>query len=380
MLVRMKYSLAAALVTAAFVFFSACSSSDSNEEPPATTETGVATESPTPGETTQPTDTADATTTPPVDSTSEPTQEPGETGTPAAADDGDETPEATATATNPDVAGSSSGAVCDAGSSSNVLPGLTVEASLESGGLARSYRVYVPTDAGHGPLPLVLAFHGLGGSGAQLERATGLTEIAEREKFAVVYPDGHGTPRSWRIRGTSEIFPSDVNDVQFVDDLLTALRDDLCIDEARIYATGHSNGAFMSSVLACESPGTFAAIAPVAGLFYPARGCDALVPTLAFHSTGDAVVPFVEGLIFGSLPYDGARAYLAEWAETGGCAPIPYPSPLGSASVEGYDGCANGAVASLVVIEGGDHGWPVTATHGVSASEEAWAFFEQWTK
>lgn len=372
MLVDMKYPLAAALVTAAFVFFSACSSSDSNEEPPATTETGVETPSPAPGNNTEP-----STPTPTSDSTPEATLEPGETATPAA-DGDDETPEATAT--SPGEAGSSGGAVCDAGSSSNVLPGLTVEASLESGGLARSYRVYVPTGAGAGPLPLVLAFHGLGGSGAQLERATGLTEIAEREKFAVVYPDGHGTPRSWRIRGTSEIFPSDVNDVQFVDDLLTALRDDLCIDESRVYATGHSNGAFMSSVLACESPGTFAAIAPVAGLFYPARGCDALVPTLAFHSTGDAVVPFVEGLIFGSLRYDGARSYLADWAETGGCAPIPYPSPLGSASVEGYDGCANGAVASLVVIDGGDHGWPLTATHGVSASEEAWAFFEQWTK
>lgn len=377
MLVHMKYPLAAALVAAAFVFFSACSSSDSNEEPPATTETGAETfaetPSPTPGNNTEP-----STPTPTPDSTLEPTLEPGETATPATAADDEEPP--AATPADPGVTGSSGGAECDAGSSSNVLPGLTVEASLESGGLARSYRVYVPTEAGAGPLPLVFAFHGLGGSGAQLERATGLTEVAEREKFAVVYPDGHGTPRSWRIRGASEIFPSDVNDVQFVDDLLTALRDDLCIDDSRIYATGHSNGAFMSSVLACESPGTFAAIAPVAGLFYPARGCDALVPTLAFHSTGDAVVPFVEGLIFGSLPYEGARAYLADWAETGGCAPIPYPSPMGSASVEGYDGCANGAVASLVVIDGGDHGWPLTATHGVSASEEAWAFFEQWTK
>jgi poly(3-hydroxybutyrate) depolymerase len=126
-----------------------------------------------------------------------------------------------------------------------------------------------------------------------------------------VYPDGHGTPRSWRIRGTSEIFPSEVNDVQFVDDLLAALSRDLCIDESRVYATGHSNGAFFSSMLACEMPDTFAAIAPVAGLFYPASGCDELVPTLAFHSTGDLVVPFAAGLIFGSLRTTGPAPTLS---------------------------------------------------------------------
>jgi polyhydroxybutyrate depolymerase len=364
----MKFPLWAAPVIAAFLLFNACSSSDSAEEPSASAEPTVAA-STTPEVSTP----ASGATTAEAEATATDTP-----GTPA---DDSETPAATATsAAVTGSSGSSGGAVCDAGVSSNVLPGLTVEATLESGGLPRSYRVYVPTEAGSGPLPLVLAFHGLGGSGIQLERATGLTEVAEREKFAVVYPDGYGAPRSWRIRGTSEIFPSEVNDVQFVDDLLEALSRDLCFDESRVYATGHSNGAFMSSVLACERPDTFAAIAPVAGLFYPAARCDELVPTLAFHSTDDRVVPFLEGLIFGSLAYDGPRAYLAEWAETGGCSPIPYPSPLGSASIEGWDGCTNGAVASLVVIDGGDHGWPVAATHGVSASDEAWAFFEQWTK
>jgi polyhydroxybutyrate depolymerase len=363
----MRYSFVAVAVTTALALLSACSSNNSSEDT---------------ARSTVPFETA---TTVATSGASEPTVEATQAGNPAT--EAPETPKATETAaagdtreaTAPAVTGSSGGAICDAGVSSNVLPGLTVEGTLESGGLARTYRVYVPTDAGANPLPLVLAFHGLGGSGAQLERATSLTEIAEREKFAVVYPDGHGTPRSWRIRGTGVIFPSDVNDVEFVDDLLSALDDDLCIDETRVYATGHSNGAFMSSLLACERPGTFAAIAPVAGLFYPAAGCDALVPTLAFHGTGDQVVPFLEGLIFGTLPYEGARAYLEDWAEAGGCAPIPYPSPLGGASVEGYDGCANGGVASLVVIDGGDHGWPLAATHGISASEEIWTFFERWT-
>ncbi len=279
----------------------------------------------------------------------------------------------------PVVSGSGADA-CDAGLSPAILPGLTIEAAVESGGLSRTYRLYVPTGVGGEPAPLVFAFHGLGGSGLQFERGSGLTEVAVREGFVVVYPDGYGAPRSWRIRGTATIFPSVVNDVEFVQDLLARLQEQVCIDTSRVYATGHSNGAFFSSLLACDLPDVFAAIVPVAGLFYPPSGCDELVPTLAFHSTGDFVVPFAAGLIFGSWSYEGARASLAQWAETGGCSPIPYPSPFGTgASLEGYDGCENGAVASLVVIEGGDHGWP-TAANGVSASEEAWAFFEQHSK
>ena len=40
----------------------------------------------------------------------------------------------------------------------------------------------------------------------------------------------------------------------------------LCIDPDRVYSTGISNGAMLSTLLACRLPGKLAAIAPVAGV------------------------------------------------------------------------------------------------------------------
>ena len=42
-----------------------------------------------------------------------------------------------------------------------------------------------------------------------------------------------------------------------------------CIDEHRVYATGFSGGARMSSQLACDASSIFAAVAPVSGLRTP---------------------------------------------------------------------------------------------------------------
>ena len=49
--------------------------------------------------------------------------------------------------------------------------------------------------------------------------------------------------------------------------------EELCIDESRVYAAGLSMGGFMSSLVACEMSGRFAAVAPVAGLQFP-EGCN----------------------------------------------------------------------------------------------------------
>ncbi len=67
----------------------------------------------------------------------------------------------------------------------------TYDWSLEHGGLTRTYRIHIPpayTPAK--PIPLVLALHGGGGRGVSMERLTGLSPIADKAGFIVVYPMG----------------------------------------------------------------------------------------------------------------------------------------------------------------------------------------------
>ena len=127
---------------------------------------------------------------------------------------------------------------------------------------------------------LVLAFHGSRGSGAGLAAYVGLDEIARREGFVVAYPDAArgGTWELNRAQGNA--------DVSMTRRLIDAAAEEICIDRARVYATGLSNGAGFSARVGCELAPLVAAIAPVAGSFRAQDPCPrrrGTMPTLELH-------------------------------------------------------------------------------------------------
>lgn len=194
-------------------------------------------------------------------------------------------------------AGSSDGSVDDAGSGDASTPdaapdaaidgcgrttyplGVSTEASIVHDGVERTFRVHVPPsyDA-TAATPVVLMFHGGFGSGRQLETSSGMSTIADREGFIAVYPDGTGGVRTWNGGACCNPAARDgVDDVGFVDALLDHLESELCVDPARVFSSGMSNGAILSHRLACELSERIAAIAPVAGTIgvecAPTRPC-----------------------------------------------------------------------------------------------------------
>ncbi len=245
----------------------------------------------------------------------------------------------------------------------------------------RSYRVYVPSSASpQVPAPIVYNFHGLGSNALEQEVYSGLVPLAEEKGFVLVSPDGAGVIKGWHLPGLPVEDPE--RDLRFFDALHAYLLRSLCLDEGRVYATGMSNGAFFASALACRRWQVVAAIAPVAGVFYPRAGCEGPVPILAFHGTQDAIVPYGPGLIFNIIPYEGAEAYVERWARTNGCQGSPRRERLGREVTRlFYGGCK--AATELVVVEGGGHTWPGAVdvprlgltTQEVSAARLMWDFF-----
>ncbi len=171
--------------------------------------------------------------------------------------------------------------------------------TLRVSGVERTYLLDVPPSYRPGtPAPLVMVFHGAGGSGRRMAPHTGFSRLAGREGFVAVYPDGLG--RRWND-GRSALATRD--DVGFVKALLDTLERELSLDSTRVYAAGISNGAMFSYRLACELPGVFAAIAPVAGAT-PANlaescGRTAPVSVLAIQGTADPLLPYAGGGVGG---------------------------------------------------------------------------------
>ena len=229
------------------------------------------------------------------------------------------------------------------------------------------------------PLPLVLDFHGLSEGAEVHARMTELPKYGQEHGFIVVSPQGTGTPVKWAVDPDIEANA----DLQYTQDLLDQLEAELCIDTSRVYSTGLSNGAFMSSVLACTMADRFAAVAPVAGLIRP-ESCDPSrpVPVLAMHGTADPILLFNGGVgerlnnvlgggkISDSVPADekpipeaaldglGYPAAANEWALGNGCTGDPVDEDLSASVIERTWDCPPDGVVEFLVIEGGGHTWP----------------------
>lgn len=133
--------------------------------------------------------------------------------------------------------------------------------------LNRSFVVYSPKGQSETPLPLVFVLHG-GGSGTsrQLERFTKFNDLAQREGFITCYPDGY--EGNWNDgRGVSFIkaHSENVDDVKFFRAMVNQVSKESNVDRSRIFATGISNGGFMSHRLAAEASDVFSAVAPIVG-------------------------------------------------------------------------------------------------------------------
>src|SRR5882672_10047955 len=142
-----------------------------------------------------------------------------------------------------------------------------VTGMIQVGSRDRTYRVHLPHHSKH--LPLVIALHGGSWQGAKMEVVSELDVTANRHDFIVVYPDSIGGDKPvdhrWADgRGTTKADVDGVDDVAFVSALIDQLSAEYSIDLSRVYATGISNGGFMSHKLACELSDRIAAIAPVA--------------------------------------------------------------------------------------------------------------------
>jgi polyhydroxybutyrate depolymerase len=228
---------------------------------------------------------------------------------------------------------------------------------IEVNGAERTYVLDAPAGLQAGePVPLLLDFHGLGHSGAGVWRVSGFRDLARREPFVTVYPDGLPV----RLETPTRIFEGDGwelrrtpgnRELDFVRRLLERIEGEYCIDRARVYATGFSNGAYLSQLLACAMADRIAAIAPVSGGLLPGS-CEPSrpVPVLIHHGRQDDVIPVEQ-----------ARRASVAWTRVNGCDGSRSSDVPGDGLACTVSSCRDGAFVEYCE---GDfaHRWPAAAT------------------
>src|SRR5437660_10240743 len=242
---------------------------------------------------------------------------------------------------------------------------------IQVGGTVRTYLLHVPASYEKGkPLPLLLVFHGGRTRAQNMVSYTGMSDLADREGFIVVYPGG--TDKFWND-GRKNAPQAD--DVGFIRTLIDHLEKTLSIDHHRIYATGISNGGMFTQRLACELSSTIAAIASVAASMPEdfAVQCKPSAPisVLMIHSTEDPLVPYRGGeLSVGSVGIGGRVLPVADtiksWVAHDRCSTKPVTELMPDKDTqdgtrvrrEAYSQCIAGTDVVLYTVEGGGHTWP----------------------
>jgi poly(3-hydroxybutyrate) depolymerase/streptogramin lyase len=216
--------------------------------------------------------------------------------------------------------------------------------------------------------PLVLAFPGGGGTGLGIERASGLSGLADRRGFLAAYPQGlaqdHGKgPVGWDASGPADPQAHGIDDGLYVSDVLNAVQAGYCVDPRRIAATGLSNGGSMTGYLACVLAGRIAVFAPVEGEFFQIPGgCHPARPAsiLDVHVLTDPVAPYAGVPSRASPDYYALSvpSWLRSWAARDRCQSGPRLSAQQpGVTVTSWSGCPGGAAVTGYRLASGGHSW-----------------------
>ena len=264
-------------------------------------------------------------------------------------------------------------------------------------GLKREFITYVPAGStDYGKMPVIISLHGRLGTADRQMKFANFKPIADREKVIIVCPQG--IDRSWNDGRETPANTKGINDVKFIDQLISYIIDIYNADASRIYVTGMSNGGFMTSRLACELNSRIAAIAVVAASmdkdmsYQPTKP----MPAMYIQGTKDPLVPYAGGLMRKGAKgaIYGHEDILKKWAVADNCDNKPEITTLpvkvddGTSVTKEEYSCPNGLkVIGFTVVDGG-HTWPGGSQYlpkfiigprskNINACEEIWKFFKE---
>lgn len=268
--------------------------------------------------------------------------------------------------------------------------------------------------------PVVIVLHGMNQDPDDIERLTRFDELADKDSIIVVYPNAlHGRwnvgvrpeerrqsfgPGPGRRRGgyggggypgggggypgggggypqgggnypqgggqnspEEDRKPTNADDIAFFNSMLDKIESKVSVDATRVYATGLSEGGFMTLRVGCAMADRIAAIAPVGAAMPKKMICIPTRPVAAImiDGTSDPIVPYGGGTEHNlQLSTVSVEDTAKAWARIDRCSEKPSQSKLAAhekggmeTKVDTFSGCQDAAVV-LYSVKGGGNTWP----------------------
>jgi polyhydroxybutyrate depolymerase len=281
---------------------------------------------------------------------------------------------------------------------------------IDVSGTIRDYILYLPPNFNKlEKLPLVFELHGGEGDMNKMQNYSNFNDIASKHGFAVVYPNSlDGNWNDGRLN-QADIKNKLGDDVGFISSLIDSLVQNAKIDPDKVYATGISNGGFMTQKLACDIGNKLTAIGPIATAVPTNYVTDCKpakpIPIIWFQGTTDPLIPFNGGdlvtkSLFGNSTRKGtvlsSQDSLKFWMDNNGVSGSPVITQLtdldknDSSDITHFSySSSRNAPIEFYKVNGGGHSVPgliqylpkiiIGNVNGdVKAEELIWQFFQQY--
>ncbi|MFG1992579.1 cellulose binding domain-containing protein [Actinoplanes sp. NPDC048988] len=241
--------------------------------------------------------------------------------------------------------------------------------TISSGGQNRSYILRVPDNYDRNkPYKLIFAFHWLNGTAGNVAGG-GYYGLQGQSNNSAILVAPQGIDNGWANTGN--------RDLTLVDNLVSLIQGDLCVDTTQLFALGWSYGGSMSYAVACARPAVFRAVAVLSGANL--SGCSPGTQPVAYfgiHGTHDSVLNISLG-----------RSIRDTFVRNNGCTAQNPPEPArGSLThiTTTYAGCRAGYPVRWAAFDGDHTPEPVDGSTSTSGAltwvgGEVWRFFSQLT-
>ncbi len=251
-----------------------------------------------------------------------------------------------------------------------------VAANFRTGAFDRFYNIHIPAGfQEQRPVPLVVVVHGAFDTAEGMARYSGFSDLADKEGFIVLYPEGIGLLgylQHWNAgHCCGKAAQDDIDDVGFVSFAIEATRERFVV--SRVFMVGFSNGGMFVHRFAAEKSHVLDGAAVLAGSIGSRVGDDQSpwqiplpenpVTMLLIHGSADKDVPAAGGLSDrGGEPrvYQSLAASADFWRNANECSDesIIKTDRNGAVTETLWEVCKSGNSVATYVLAGWDHVWP----------------------
>lgn len=274
--------------------------------------------------------------------------------------------------------------------------------NLRTGKYQRHFLIHLPEGGGKDqPRPLVVVLHGAFSTAREMENWSGWSQLADREGFIVIYPEGIGLLgflQHWNAgHCCGKAVEDDWDDVAFIEAAIDEVSIQYGVDKHRVFLVGFSNGGMMAYRFAAERPTRLAAVAAVAAAIgsrvapdqpeWLLPSPDRPVPVLIMHGTADKNVPFEGGKV-SAREYRPVSAAINFWTSANRCVGGPIQKDYfgGLVTEESWADTSGRNMVLAYRIRDWGHQWPggtftknLPEHHNLKefdAAQVIWRFFQ----